>query len=238
MQYGPATVFSADQIDVSAALTSTGSVVSSSAVTNVNQATTQPSTGSEVLTADRIQSTRTATSTGAGGSTTVTNGTVRTKAQDPAFLDEGLVSVPANPPPNYAVDGYIHLSSTTQDNYRIVFNEQVVNPDGSLTVNAVHEYFLGPILKGDLILGQSVCRWGTTPTTTTTTTSTTVPTTTTTVPKGKGGGKGSTTTTTTVPASPADLSVAIRTRPTRCPSAARSPTRSPSTTPGPTPPTR
>lgn len=38
-----------------------------------------------------------------------------------------------------------------------VYNEQVVNPDGSITVNAGHQYLLGPIAVGDLILGQVVC---------------------------------------------------------------------------------
>ena len=58
------------------------------------------------------------------------------------------------------MEGYLYLSATSQDNFRIVFNEQVLNPDGSVTVNVVHEYFLGPVLKGDMALGQSVCRWG------------------------------------------------------------------------------
>ncbi|MCA1684310.1 MAG: hypothetical protein LC708_04195, partial [Actinobacteria bacterium] len=64
----------------------------------------------------------------------------------------------------------IHLSATSLDNYVVVFNEQIVNPDGSRTVNAVHQYFgyvldgsgnrvvdAGSTLKGDMILGQSVC---------------------------------------------------------------------------------
>jgi hypothetical protein len=160
VQYGPATLFTSDGIDLSASVSPGGATVSaSSAISDVNKATTQPSTGSEVLTADRIEGACSATATAVSGSTTVTNGTLRTKAQDPNFPDEGLVTIPTNPSANYAVDGYLWLSATSQDHWRIVFNEQQTNPDGSITVNPVHEYFQGPTLLGDMVLGQSVCRW-------------------------------------------------------------------------------
>ncbi|MGH3659241.1 MAG: Ig-like domain-containing protein, partial [Micromonosporaceae bacterium] len=82
------------------------------------------------------------------------------------------MTIPTNPPPNYKVAGHLHLGTTTTDYFVIVFNEQIVNPDGSITVNPVHEYFGykldgngnlvqdlpygqgGSILHGHLYMGQ------------------------------------------------------------------------------------
>jgi len=89
------------------------------------------------------------------------------------------VLVPVNPAPNTTFEGHIHIGNVT-DSFRYVFNEQVVNPDGSLTVSAAHESLLGPLAVGDLFIGRSEC--GVTAAPATTTTTTTVPTTTTTVP--------------------------------------------------------
>jgi hypothetical protein len=80
---------------------------------------------------------------------------------DGDFTDAGehppvAVSIAANPAPNKSYDGHIHVNGSI-DSFRYVFNEQVVNPDGSITVNAAHEYFLGPTAVGELIVGQSVC---------------------------------------------------------------------------------
>jgi hypothetical protein len=134
----------------------------------------------------------TADGSGASGSTTILNGMMRTHHQsstdcsspttpcgrageahthDP--LDpEGVVTIPTDPPPNYKVAGHVHLGATTTDYFVIVFNEQVLNPDGSITVTPVHEYFGyrleasgnivkdaaysagGSILRGHLYLGQ------------------------------------------------------------------------------------
>ncbi len=166
VQYGPATLFSSDAIIVSSlgTLGPNGSVSSSSDILNINKAITQPATGSEVFTADRVRSTCTADSNGTSGSVTITNGTLRTHSQATDH-DEGVVGVPTNPAPNTTIFGHIHLSATQTDYFKFVFNEQVANPDGSLTVNAVHEYFgvkdtgpdPGSILKGDLILGHTIC---------------------------------------------------------------------------------
>jgi hypothetical protein len=77
--------------------------------------------------------------------------------------------VPTSPSANYKVAGHVHLSDTSTDYFVIVFNEQVPNADGSLTLNPVHEYFGArldgngnivddptSVLQGDLILGQVV----------------------------------------------------------------------------------
>jgi len=61
--------------------------------------------------------------------------------------------VPNSPPPNYTRTGAVtHIG----DKFKVVFNEQV--EDGaSITVNAVHEYLLGPAAVGEIIIGQSRC---------------------------------------------------------------------------------
>ncbi|MBW3546660.1 MAG: hypothetical protein KY452_00785 [Actinobacteria bacterium] len=154
--YGPAILFSSGQITVrTEGSFSPGPLVTSSTdVTDVNRS------GDEVFDADRVQSTCTGSDAGVTGSTTITNGTLRTHAQgdqtDPPH-DEGFVTIPTNPAPGHTVEGHLHLSSTSREEFRYVYNEQVTNPDGSLTVNAVHAYFLGPTLEGELIIGQSVC---------------------------------------------------------------------------------
>jgi len=104
----------------------------------------------------------------------VTGGTLETDNGndvngDGDFVDAGehppvSVAVPANPAPNTTVLGHIHINNS-QDNFRYVFNEQVTNPDGSLVVNAGHEYLLGPTAVGDLILGHAVCKLTATATT-------------------------------------------------------------------------
>ncbi len=172
VQYGPATLFTSDQIDVRAtgSLGTTGSVTTSSEANNVNKATTQPSTGSEILTADRIASTCTASPSGVTRSTTITNGTLRTDSGldtngDGDYDDAGdhppmVVALPSNPAPGAFYDGHIHLSATSRDDFRVVLNEQVTNSDGSRSVTAVHENFgtsQQSVLKGHLLVGQSAC---------------------------------------------------------------------------------
>jgi hypothetical protein len=175
VQYGPATLFTSDQITVrtSGSLGQSGSASSSATIANVNKATTQPSTGSEIFTADNVASACTASITGVTRSVTITNGTLQTDSgwddgdlvyPEPAASAGGtdehdpvIVAIPTNPAPNTVYTGHIHLSGTSVDNWRIVFNEQVTNANGSRTVNALHEYFLGTVLLGDLTIGQSVC---------------------------------------------------------------------------------
>ena len=155
VQYGPATLFTSDGISVltKGALGTAGFVTSTSSVTHINKATTQPSsTGSEPLTADSIASSCSASISGTSGSTTITNGTLETdNGTTPVF-----VTLPTNPARNTTISGVVHVGSTI-DHFHYVFNEQIVNSAGQLTVNAVHEHFDGPSLKGDLIIGQVIC---------------------------------------------------------------------------------
>lgn len=173
VQYGPAVLFTSDQIDVgtSGSLGTSGSVTSFTDIDNVNKATTQPTlTGSEIFTADNVVSTCTASGSGATGSTMITNGMLQTDSGfdangDGDFDDADehapvVETIPTNPALNTSYTGHIHLSSTSVDDFTVVFNEQTVNPDGSITLTAVHEHFgtVPPdILVGHLYIGQAVC---------------------------------------------------------------------------------
>jgi hypothetical protein len=56
--------------------------------------------------------------------------------------------VPVNPAPNTTIN--LALA-------KVVFNEQISNPDGSLTVNAVHITLNALVGTGDVILAQAKC---------------------------------------------------------------------------------
>ncbi|MCE6993384.1 choice-of-anchor P family protein [Saccharothrix sp. S26] len=75
-----------------------------------------------------------------------------------AGLDLGrLGDVDAEPAPNTAID----VDLLGVDIARVVFNEQVRNADGSLTVNAVHVTLIGGVLgslgSGDLVISSATC---------------------------------------------------------------------------------
>jgi hypothetical protein len=107
------------------------------------------------LVAQAISSTCTASQTAQSGSTSVTSGKVTTSegANLDSDADDTVVQVSANPAPNTAIEGKIE---TVGDTFRAVFNEQQT-ASGSITVNAVHMYLLGPTAVGELIVGQSRC---------------------------------------------------------------------------------
>jgi hypothetical protein len=127
-----------------------------------------------------VAGTATASPSGVSGSTTITNGILRTHKQasddcpsyafrpcgrageehlhepaptvlNPNSNPEGVVTIPTDPPPNYAVGGHLHLGDSTTDYFVLVFNEQVVNPDGSITVTPVHEYFGYKLVNGNIV---------------------------------------------------------------------------------------
>jgi len=125
-------------------------VTSSAKITSLN------TSKQEALTATNLASTCTASkSGGVSGSTTVTAGRLQTSEGNPAVQgDETFVDVPARPEPNTTYTGKVE---SVGDTFRYVFNEQVVQADGSIIVNAAHQYLLGPTAVGELILGQSRC---------------------------------------------------------------------------------
>lgn len=91
--------------------------------------------------ATALSSTCSSTPTSFSGSSTLTGGTL--------FVDGfGAITVPVNPAPNTGVD--LGLLG------KVLFNEQVVNADGSITVNAFHIQ-LATAAGVDFVLGSSTC---------------------------------------------------------------------------------
>ena len=150
--YGPAQIFSSGPITLSTQGTPTGGSVTSA--TRIESIQPAP------FSADLVTSTCTANQAGVSAAASFTNAKMVTSTDangDPATT----TAVPANPPPNYTLFGTIN---NVGGSFKYVFNEQVVNGNGSITVNAGHEYIgggpnnTGPAL-GDLIFGQAVCAW-------------------------------------------------------------------------------
>jgi hypothetical protein len=130
---------------------------------------------------DELHATCSADGSGATGSTRFVNAVIALST-DTEGNPTGIEPVPDNPPANYTKEGQL---TNVGDNFRIVYNEQIKAPDGSITVNAVHMYLLGPIAVGESIIGQVRCSTGgavppgpsvpTTPTSSAPTTSVTSP---------------------------------------------------------------
>ena len=183
-QYGPATIFGgiwpptvstgppSGPITVASRGTTAGSGYVTSAADIVLYNPPPPNApggvGPPPVEADEVHTTCTATETAINASTRIVNGVLTTSTHtgdDPntAAVEESgdpktWEPIPANPPVNYTRTGTI---DNVGDSFRVVFNEQIRNPDGSITVSAYHMYLLGPFALGDLIVGSSTC--GTTP---------------------------------------------------------------------------
>lgn len=103
---------------------------------------------------DELHSTCTASESGVTGSVRFVNA-VMSKSTDQFGEPREEEKVPDNPPVNYTLTGVL---SNVGDRYRIVYNEQFIEPDGkTITVNAVHMYLLGDIAVGEQIVGQVRC---------------------------------------------------------------------------------
>ena len=195
-QVGPAIFFEwAGNIDVSTAgsLGPGGFATSSSTVNNIittRGGALSATSAASTCRASEVGNTGAVTVT---GSTTITNGVLEIDNgidvnENGVYTDPGdhppvTVPVPtapaANSPP---IAGHIHLDATSpQENFTYQFNEQITNPDGSLTVYAAHQRILGPIAVGNLFIGKSECGLTAVPGTTTTTTTTRPTTTSTTI---------------------------------------------------------
>jgi hypothetical protein len=168
---GPATLAGFGGINVSTqgTLGPSGSVTSSATVSGLN------TTNGGQIAATSLSSTCTASSTGVlTGSTTVVGGMLQTDSGDDNPDNDipdhppVIIPIPAMPAMNQGFDGHIHVNNT--ESFRVVFNEQITNPDGSLTVNAAHFTYLGPLTTGNFILGSSTCGVTVSQATTTTTT--------------------------------------------------------------------
>ena len=155
-QFGPATLYTSDELTVSTQGTPGGTVTSSAKATNINKSTVHAAqTGSESFTADTVSSTCSSSGTTQTGSSSLVAAKLVTSVGTnfDSEADDVVVPIPADPAPNTTYTGKIE---NVGDEFRIVFNEQQ-RGDGAITVNAVHMYLLGPIAKGELIIGQSRC---------------------------------------------------------------------------------
>jgi len=149
--FGPGKIFTSGAITVrtEASLQAGGTVTSSTDIQNVNRS------GVEKFTATRLQSTCTASPSGVSGSTTITGGVIQTAEGDIDLTgDEVYAVLPLHPAPNTEYPGQIE---TVGDTFRYVLNEQVTDPDGSLTVYAAHLYMIGPTAIGDVYVGGVHC---------------------------------------------------------------------------------
>ncbi|HEX2700132.1 MAG TPA: ELWxxDGT repeat protein [Acidimicrobiales bacterium] len=95
----------------------------------------------------------TATKDGVSGSTTLVNSEL-SQATTPQGEPIDIIPIPDNPPVNYTQEGAINVVG---DYFTAVYNEQIWNPDGSLTVIASHMYLFGPTAVGEEIRGQVTC---------------------------------------------------------------------------------
>jgi hypothetical protein len=95
----------------------------------------------------------TANAEGITGTTRFVKGLLAT-ATDAEGEPTASEPIPDNPPVNYTRSGEI---SNVGDVFTVVFNEQIHNPDGSLTVNAIHMYLFGPVAVGEMVKGQATC---------------------------------------------------------------------------------
>jgi hypothetical protein len=174
-EYGPAKIFSGKYpADPNAAAPPSGPITVSTqgtlgpngSVTSSVSITQPRGVGPGPVTADEVRSTCTASESGKSASTTITGGVLETKYDASTQLPTVTEPIPTNPSVNFTRTGTLdHIG----DSYRVVFNEQINNGDGSITVNAVHMFLLGPTAVGELIIGQSACGVTATAATTSTT---------------------------------------------------------------------
>lgn len=150
---GPAQLFQYDAISTRTQGTTgvNGSVTTSAKVTGGTDDPPGP------VIAKSLASSCMATATKVSGTATITDGILETKyGTSGPTRGEPIATepIPTNPAPNTERTGKLdHIG----DSWRVVFNEQITEPDGTLTVNAFHLYLLGPVGVGDLIVGQSRC---------------------------------------------------------------------------------
>jgi hypothetical protein len=162
--YGPATFFSSgtEKVTTKGTIGATGSVVSTTSVASASQAAgTCPGTETACVyagpfTADSMASHCKATQTALTGKATFVNGQLVT-ATDTNGNPTTTVVIAASPKKNYTVSGYLYAGTTDKETFTWTFNQQTVNPNGSITIYAAHQHLNGPTAVGDLYIGQSVC---------------------------------------------------------------------------------
>lgn len=146
--FGPGTLFSSGPIAVSTMGTS-GNATTTAGLQTV---------GGSPFSADSVASTCTASNGGAAsGSVSVANGVVVTST-DASGNPTSTMAVPASPTAGLDISGSAQISATDTETFDWIFNEQIHNKNGSLTVIAAHEILHGPTAVGNLYIGSSTCR--------------------------------------------------------------------------------
>ena len=170
--YGPASIFAgkwpetvstappSGPIDVSTKGTPSGGVVTSAVNIKLRSPADPDSPGGfgpGPVEGDELHASCKATATSVTGTVSIVNG-ILTKTTTPDGSPLLTEPIPASPAVNYTRSGVI---TNVGDVFTVVFNQQIVNADGSLTVNAFHMYLFGPTAVGESVGGQVTC--GTTP---------------------------------------------------------------------------
>lgn len=102
---------------------------------------------------DELHSTCTANENGASGSVRIVNGILATST-DSSGEPKDTEPIPEYPPVNYTRTGVI---TNVGDRWKIVYNEQTTDANGTLTVIGIHMYLLGDIAVGEQIVGLVQC---------------------------------------------------------------------------------
>ncbi len=107
-----------------------------------------------------------ATEAAVSGTTQIVGGYLTTSTDEYGSPLDGE-AIPSSPPVNYTRSGVITNQGRNLDTpgdvlaFTVVFNQQIRNGDGSITVNGMHMYLFGPNAVGEVVGGQVTC--GTTP---------------------------------------------------------------------------
>ena len=146
-RHGSAVVFTSSSSAVrTSGTTDRGGAVSSSARSS--------GVGGGPFSAAAISSTCTASGSGAKASTAVADGRLVTRTNPGTGAADAAVPVDPAPRPGTTYTGTVDHAGYS---FRAVLNEQIPNPDGSITVNALHLSLLGPAVVGEVVVGRSVC---------------------------------------------------------------------------------
>lgn len=154
-QYGPAVVFGGrPPVDPSVPIPPSGpQKVSTKGKLAVTSTASVKNVGAGPLSAGAVSCTSKAGKSASSASTTITRGVLAT-ATDPEGNPTTAVEIPPHPPVNHTVTG----TTSNGDNFKAVFNEQTVAADGTITVDAVHLYLLGPTAVGDVVVARAHSR--------------------------------------------------------------------------------
>lgn len=150
--YGPAVIFGG-QYDANDNVGPSGQLsASSTGSSTVTSSASAATVGPAPFHADFVRALCTASNQSRTYQVTLTNAVVETSTDAEGYpLTTQTVT---NPPPNYTV---AYEMNNIGDRGIIVFNERLTNPNGSVTLNAVHMYMQGPIAFGDMVIGSATC---------------------------------------------------------------------------------